>query len=445
MSVVLLSLLAGCNSYEVFALAGYEQASFSNEADVVFVIDNSNSMWQESGEMALNFNAFIEYLTDPNAGGFATDDLADAVDNYVSFVTRRGAEIDYQLAITTTSVDVSAGPEPTEDPGEAGTFVGDPQIMTSSESPTGDDFRRALLCEATCWPTSDAKLPDDKSYVCGEPAEFISTDYLNCAENCGVGDDPGWDNEHCGSGTEEPLEAAYEALCRSVPNPPAGCFETPSALTPEDAGSNGDLVRPDSTVVVVIVTDEGDNSRRLTEGESDPAPYLDLFGEFGNRVTFAVIGPDYDADNDKLICNNGGAPAWGVQRLQTVASVTGGFYDPISVLADDATDVNDCVMADFSEHLIDLGELLNSLLQSFKLRSIPDESTIRAFVDGKEAPKAELLSGNAGTSSAVYGDGWSYDPSENAVTFWGEWIPDYNQPVEIIYLPLEGTPREFPF
>ena len=49
MSVVLLSLLAGCNSYEIFALAGYEQASFSNDADVVFVIDNSNSMWQESG------------------------------------------------------------------------------------------------------------------------------------------------------------------------------------------------------------------------------------------------------------------------------------------------------------------------------------------------------------------------------------------------------------
>src|SRR4030095_4109664 len=109
MSVVLLSLLGGCNSYQMFALAGYEQASFSNDADVVFVVDNSNSMWQESSERALNFNAFIEYLTDPNAGGFATDDLADAVDNFVSFTTRRGAEIDYQLAITTTSVDIAAG------------------------------------------------------------------------------------------------------------------------------------------------------------------------------------------------------------------------------------------------------------------------------------------------------------------------------------------------
>src|SRR5688572_4887300 len=122
MSVVLLSLLAGCNGYEIFALAGYEQASFSNDADVVFVVDNSNSMWQESGEMALNFNAFIEYLTDPNAGGFETEDLADAVDNYVSFTTRRGAEIDYQLAITTTSVEISEGPTAMLDPGEAGTF-----------------------------------------------------------------------------------------------------------------------------------------------------------------------------------------------------------------------------------------------------------------------------------------------------------------------------------
>ena len=441
MSVVLLSLLAGCNSYEVFALAGYEQASFSNDADVVFVIDNSNSMWQESGEMALNFNAFIAYLTDPNAGGVSTDDLADAVDNYVSFATRRGAVIDYQLAITTTSVDIAQGPTAMLDPGEEGTFVGDPQVMTADSSTTGDDFRQALLCETTCWPSGD-KLPDDNEYVCGEPADAISTNYLNCPENCDVG---GWDYEHCGSGTEEPLEAAFEALCRSVENPPPACFETVSALTKEDAHTNDPLVRPDSTVVVVIVTDEGDNSRRLQEGDPDPSVYLDAFAGFENRVKFAVVGPDYDAANDKLICNNAGAPRWGIQRLQTVASVTGGFYNPISVLAPDATDVNDCVPSDFSQHLIDLGDLLNSLLSSFKLRSIPDESTIRAFVDGDEIPKAELQSGTPGTISAVYGDGWSYDPSENAVTFWGAAIPDYNQAVEIIYLPLEGTPRDFPF
>jgi hypothetical protein len=438
MSLVLLSLLGGCNSYQMFSLAGYEQASFSNEADVMFVIDNSNSMWQESGAMALNFNAFIDYLTDPNGGGYQTDDLADAVDNFVSFTTRRGAQIDYQLAITTTSVDIAEGPHPTLDPGEAGTFVGDPEVMAADEA-TGDNFRQALLCEATCW---QGNLPDDNNYVCGEPADEITTNYLNCKENCGVG---GWDTDHCGSGTEEPLEAAYEALCRSVDNPPPECFETPSALTKADAHTNGPIVRPDSTIVVVVVTDEGDTSRRLQEGDEDPAPYLDLFNGFENPIEFAVIGPDYDPENDKLICNNGGAEKWAIQRLETVASVTGGFYDPISVLAPGAKDVNDCVTADFSEHLIDLGELLNSLLSSFKLRSIPDESTIRSFVDGDEVPKAELLSGTPGTSSAVYGDGWSYDPSENAVTFWGSAIPDFNQKVEIIYLPLEGTPRDFPF
>ena len=272
MSVVLLSLLGGCNSYQMFSLAGYEQASFSNDADVVFVIDNSNSMWQESGEMALNFNAFIDYLTDPNGGGFQTDDLADAVDNFVSFTTRRGAQIDYQLAITTTSVDISEGPHATLDPGEAGTFVGDPEIMATDEA-TGDYFRQALLCEATCWP---GDLPDDNKYVCGQPADEITTNYLNCPENCDVG---GWDYDHCGSGTEEPLEAAYEALCRSVENPPEACFDTVSALTKADAHTNGPIVRPGSTVVVVIVTDEGDSSRRIEEGEADPAVYLDLFAE----------------------------------------------------------------------------------------------------------------------------------------------------------------------
>jgi hypothetical protein len=441
MALVLLSLLAGCNSYEIFSLAGYEQASFSNDADVVFVIDNSNSMWQESAEMALNFNAFISYLTDPNAGGFETEDLGDAVDNYVSFTTRRGAEIDFQLAITTTSVETKAGPTPTLDPGEAGTFIGDPAIVTADSPTAGQDFRQALLCEATCWSSSGKnEVPDDNSYVCGEPTDEITTNYLNCPENCDVG---GWDYDHCGAGSEEHLEAALEALCRSVDNPPAACFENLSALTKEDAHSNGDFVRPESTAVIVIVTDEGDSSRRLDAGESDPTEYLDAFGAFENRIKFAVIGPQY-ADG-QLVCNSGGATDWGIERLQTVASATGGFYAPIAVPAPDAIDANDCVLSDFSENLIELGELLNSLLSSFKLRSIPDESTIRAFVDGEEIPKAELLSGTAGASSALYGDGWSYDPSENAVTFWGTAIPDYNEAVRIIYLPLEGTPRDFPF
>ena len=56
---MLLWLFLSCNRYEFFNVAGYEQATFSNDADILFVIDNSCSMWQEASALGTNFNVFI--------------------------------------------------------------------------------------------------------------------------------------------------------------------------------------------------------------------------------------------------------------------------------------------------------------------------------------------------------------------------------------------------
>ena len=48
-------------------------------------------------------------------------------------------------------------------------------------------------------------------------------------------------------------------------------------------------------------------------------------------------------------------------------------------------------------------------------------------------------------ASDGFASGWSYDPSQNAVVFWGDDVPDYNADVRIFYRPLEGTPRDLPF
>ena len=55
----LLTLFFACNQYEYFNIAGYEQANFSNDADILFVIDNSSSMKDESVALGENFNTFI--------------------------------------------------------------------------------------------------------------------------------------------------------------------------------------------------------------------------------------------------------------------------------------------------------------------------------------------------------------------------------------------------
>ena len=96
-------------------------------------------------------------------------------------------------------------------------------------------------------------------------------------------------------------------------------------------------------------------------------------------------------------------------------------------------------VSNFEESLRRLGDLLNQLDRVFPLRAVPDPDTILAYVDGRRVERAESF------EDGSFGDGWSYDPSQNAVVFHGTAIPDFREAVEIYYLPLEGNPRELPF
>lgn len=441
---VLLVAIPGCNQYEVFRVAGYEQASYSNEADILFVVDNSASMYEEASSLGLNFNTFIDNLVDPESGSVqVTETLEDAVGNYVQYVTDRGRFLDYQLGITTTSADPG---DSVVDPGEAGTLVGPPYII--SEDRTGDvaeAFRENLLCDTTAWPGAcegdddEDCIPYDPNFECGDdPGDQITWEYLECV--CGSD----WNPSNPGSGTEEGFEAVYMALCRAVENPPAGCYDELSPFEEgEDELTNEGLIRDGAATIVVIVTDEGDNSRRLSQGTEDPEDYLELFDEFDTRLTFVVVGPNYDPDERTFTCNSGGGTTWGTLRYQYAADRTGGFYNYIE------TEVGDeCEQTDFSAHLEDLGDLLNNLLNIFPLQAVPDPDTLVVFVDDVEIAEAEAdcdPEATEATSDTVACDGWLYDPSDNAVTFYGSAIPDYNAEVRIFYRPLSDMPRSLPF
>lgn len=447
-----LPALVGCNKYELFALAGYEQASFQNDADVLFIVDNSPSMEEEAAALGLNFQLFIQGLADPNAGGVVTENLSDAVDNYVSYTTVRGSVLDYQLAITTTTVDPTRSTANAIDPGEAGTFIG-PVIARGSASVV-PDFLDQLLCQTTNW--NSTNLPEeDSSYTCGQegmPA-FISAEYLDCL--CG---EDAWKNNQ-GGGTEQPLEAALLALCRAAEDPPEVCYHQYAQTDTQDSsgrnigtfdeqhvGMNGGFLREGATTVIAIVTDEGDSSSQfLANGEDDPSPYLDAFAQFDNPVRIAVIGPRLDTEAlQASACAQGTdgsrdtVPYWSVKRLYTTALSSGGFYADITQGGD-----TNCAVSDFSVHLDNLGALLVNLVNAFELRSIPDPSTIRVFVDGEEIDEAVRV--DDGEGDALYDNGWTYEPAQNAVVFWGTAVPDYNADVQIYYRPLEGRPRELPF
>lgn len=425
---------SGCNRYELFNEAGYEQAKFSNEADILFVIDNSRSMSEETASLGLNFNVFIESLTSVETGAEqVTDDLGDAVDNYIAYTQQRGRFLDYQLGITTTGVEYEAyGPSAGIDPGEAGTLLGDPTVIAKGDEGIADAFRENLLCNAAYWSTSN--VPTDSTYECGSGTpDQISQEYLDCV--CGFGE---WEGKS-GSGDEEPLEAALMAMCRSVEEPPEACFDPLSPFEGEQ--TNAGFMRPDTTVVVVVVSDEGDNSRRMAQGEDDPQVYLDAFAMFERPVKFVEIGPNYDPETKNVKCPTISVPTWSAERMVNITAETGGFYNAIAI--EDAT--GECGPTDFAEHLEDLGALLNNLQTAFPLQSIPDVSTIRVWVDDEEITEAELIEGSLGQPDAVFDNGWSYDSAQNAVVFWGDAIPDYNSDVAIYYRPLEGKPRELPF
>jgi hypothetical protein len=429
--------LFACNEYPVFRVSGFEQAAYNNNADILFVIDNSDSMQDNVAELALNFNTFLAQLTSAEGSEVPTATLSDAVGNYLK-ETNSAGPIDYQLGITTTTVDYTADGNSTVDAGEAGLLIG--PVIAKGAADVSTTFRKQLLCDTANWKddlvASDATYAANSDGTCPDPVQ-VSQEYLDCM--CGVG---GW-GRNPGSGNEEGIEAALMALCRAAPEGavPETCYDEESPFIPGDEASNAGLVRAEATTLVVIVTDEGDNSRRGASADNDVEMYLEAFDDFDQSVRFAIIGPPYPLDDDGEPygeCLDGAQP-WGVERYQTMASDTYGAYYELTDV-----DYPDCTPLDFAENLESLGQLLNNLQSVFPLQASPDVASILVYVDEVEVAESALESGSELDGTAIYGDGWTYDAAENAVTFHGAAIPDYNQDVRIYYEPTSGVPRDFP-
>lgn len=423
-----LTLGAGCNQYEMFRVTGYEQLSFSNKADILFVIDNSDTMRSQAESMAVNFSQFVGDL-DPGQRDVTFDGLDDAVDNYIGYVQDRGQFLDFRFTLTTSDVDANSGERlgPTLKRGDAGVTF---------------NFLEQLACEGICF---NGAVQTDPGYSCGDIPEKISTEYLTCA--CGGG---GW-NTTCGSAVEEQLESVFLAMCRAVENPPTACFEdivipnpdnpdyptiVPSLLSDRDRGTNDGMLRDGVTFFPVIVSDEGDNSRRLFEQERIPLKYEQLFAQFDTRMTWVTIGQRPNQSQNDARCP-GTAQIWGIDRFDYLVQTTSGK----------AIDIFDtsCDPRDFAEALGELAELLNNLVASFALQAVPVPGSIVVIVDGKKVDESEQTGVDARFGLPEFSDGWSYRSSDNSVVFHGEAIPSNDSNVEVYYQPMSGMPRELPF
>jgi hypothetical protein len=412
-----LAILPACNRYDLFRVGGFEQSTFSNKADILFIVDNSDSMIDEATGLANSFGAFVADLQSTEASR-SYDGLADAVENYQSYVQNRGSFVDYQFGITTTDIADTNG-----------ALVGDVPLVVKGSPTLAEDFEANLLCNATCF-SSESDV---------DTATAARLDDL-----CGTGQ---WLDQNCGASDEQPLEAAYKAMCRSVPNPPIDCFDEEfEPLDPADELSNEGLLREGSTLIPVIVSDEGDDSIRLPTAENIPAAYEVLFNTFQHRMAWVAIAPTLSPDYE-IVCP-GTAEEWGVIRYKYFVEQTNGLYIPIDdgVVHENGPGVEDdaCNTANFGDALEQLGNLLQNLFNAFPLQSVPDEDTILVDVDGNEVPEsADVFVDQFGIER--FDDGWTYRAEDNSVVFHGTAIPGFDANVQVFYQPVDGMPRELPF
>ncbi len=241
---------------------------------------------------------------------------------------------DWRLGFTTVSADPVEGATSGVDPGEAGTLIGPP--LTPDTPDVAVEVQRAIACGGMCW--DEDSLEHDPDYVCDEVPVYdgtVSQDYLNCL--CGVS---GW--QACGVGNEEGLEAVKNNLCFGVDAPPESCAGELATLV-GGAGAHS-LFSGASAVAVWVITTEGDSSRGLDNGDSDPAAYLTIYEEIGLSPVISVLGPNY-ADGE-IRCNSGGAQPWGIDRYQNVVTATGGLYLPVEQEVGD-----DCAIVDIATSL----------------------------------------------------------------------------------------------
>jgi hypothetical protein len=237
-------------------------------------------------------------------------------------------ERELRIGITTPSVDVADGASEELDPGEAGTLV--LPVRTSADAGWVRTLTEDLLCTVTPWTAQE--VPSDPSHECedlGLVPDVISQEYLDCL--CGFA---AWEGNPFGSGDEQHLEGVLLAGCRIEGDPTEACLADGSAFASSaelvHTGWPGDGVE---RAHALIVSDEGDDSWRLSQGDEDATPYADALAALPVPLSVSAVLPS--VREGALPCNDGGATTWGIERIEGVVNRTDGVRGDLSELGDD--------------------------------------------------------------------------------------------------------------
>ncbi len=431
-----------CNPYDLLMHDRFEQSNFDSDVDILWVVDNSDSMLPIQAEIQANFGSFIEAFAnvDSEEGQeISYDTIADAVTAWAEFQTNQERFLNYNMGVITTDI---------ESQGNGNT--GNLRDLT------------AVGSTSTCSPTILTPETDD-----------VVNDFTNLVD-VGIG----------GAGNETSVLSAAFALCKGqdqtfwdgIDSRPDTdpvkiiCSQVPDA----ERSCNEGFFRGGATTVVIAVSDEGDDTYRsgayppgqfiedcVLEHNDDPnfgdcdcrlSWFLDFFDAMEQPVVWATIAPTYQLESDPEAlcdgsqiaypgpCNEHGSPVCSLDFYQNVACYTGGQFTPIQTTTT-VDDPQSCVLANFQDALGNIGAMISNLSRGWILSTLPDEETIQVFVDGVRVPHTSEDEGTSG--------GWRYLPQDRAIGFTGTAIPGYNTDVDIYYYPLhdrtDNVGRNLPF
>lgn len=192
-----------------------------------------------------------------------------------------------------------------------------------------------------------------------------------------------------GSADERGFDAAKAAL-------------TDPLLSAENAG----FLRTDSTLSVIVLSDENDASSQTA---SKFVSWFESLRTDPDKTTFnAFVGDRGFGCTGGDIWAGDFIEATGGDKYIDAADATGGFF--ASICSDD-----------FSSPVINMARSSAGMKSTFTLTETPsDVSRLEVVVDGADCPADAI-------------DGYSYDATSNSITFHGSWFPDANAVIEVAY------------
>ncbi len=389
------------------------------DVDMLWILDASGSMADAQGQLSQNFHSFVEGLPETS---------------------------NTQMAITTTqawpcnSYLASAG-QCTDDVGTAGRIrrVGN-QVALMDPSDEfdqkqfqqlahvgiyGDGFERPLqtalmaMCEAL-------DLPQTTDFV--EGTDSLREDFpFGC-----TGEE--WDTSH----------EHYEA-CHCLPLEMNLSDDDGNEWTETLHNANLGLLRGDNPLHVVVLTDEGDQTHKMTnvglETCSDMvgdelcscqlADMLRLLHSIVGELRISAIGPGQGRtapEDEQYYCNPMGSTVCSIDFLMDSADATSGLYHPILEAVDG--DQDQCVDAELAPALADL-VLSHPSVEWYQLTGLPDPTTIEVKREGIEIP--ENAEGTSCSGAELGSGGWSYIKEKRAVSLVGDCTAYAGQLIEVSY------------